>query len=523
MNRPYIHRPTIVRRRKGLAPLALAAGFLVTLAACSSGSAASPDEELTSLRVVLGYEPMSMDLCDASSAMNGMFMTENIGEPLVDLDFETSQLEPKLAESWEQVDPNTWRFVLRDDVTFHNGDPFDAQAVADWINRVLDPELACWLYGSVLDDNVEGATAVDEHTVDITTASPDTILPRRLAFVMIGVAGDNPGKKTKTPIGTGPYELVEYNPSSEVKVQQFEDYWGDAPEFREVTYPIRVESSVRAAMAATGEVDIATMIAAQDAQAEGAVPFTVAETMYFRIDVDLPPFDDIRVRKALGLAIDRDTFITNVFGGLGKPANAIVVPSTIGYPDDVTSEYDPDEAKSLLDQARRDGVDVDLPFKVVSWAGIRGSNGSEVPDTIVAMLKDVGFNASTQILEIEPMKALIEAANDPKFGPALAMNAHGNVTGDALTSLQGKLSCEAPQSPVCDKHLDGLLKTAAESAGDERRDLLAEAFRYASQELVAIVPIAHMADTMIIANDRIQYTPNPASSERLVISDVTAK
>jgi peptide/nickel transport system substrate-binding protein len=523
MNQTQKSRRTGASRRANLVPVALAAGCLVTLAACGGGSSAGAGGKTSELRIGLGYEPMSMDLCDASSAMNGMFMTENIGEPLVDLDFGTAQLEPKLAESWEQVEPTTWRFVLKDGVTFHNGDPMDGQAVADWINRVLDPDLACWLYGSVLDDNVTGAEAVDEHTVDITTDTPDAILAQRLAFVMIGVADGASGEKTEAPIGTGPYEFVDYNPGAEVTVKRFADYWGEKAEFDTVTYPIRLESSVRAAMAETGEVDIATMIASQDANAEGAVPFTVGETMYFRVDMGLPPFDDIRVRRALSLAIDRDTFIDNVFGGHGEPANAIVVPTTIGYPDDVVSAYDPEEAKALLEEARHDGIDVDLPFKIVSWAGIRGSNGSEVPDTIAAMLKDVGFNASTEVMEIEPIKALIESANDPKFGPALVMNSHGNSLGDALVSLQGKLSCAAPQTPVCDEELDSMLEAAAEASGDERGDLLADAFRYADEKLLAVVPVAHMADTMIIANDQIDYTPNLASSERLVVSEIHLK
>ncbi|WP_165824579.1 ABC transporter substrate-binding protein [Micromonospora globispora] len=504
-------------------PVTVAVGCVLAMVGCAGGTSASTSGEMTSLRVALGYEPMSMDLCDASSARNGMFMTENIGEPLVDVNFKTTELEPKLATSWKQVDPNTWQFELRQGVTFHNGAPLNAKAVADWVNRILDPKLGCWLYGSVLDDNVKEAVAVDDDTVNITTASPDMILPQRLAFVMIGLADGDQGKKTQKPIGTGPYKFVSYQPGAEVKVERFEKYWGKAPQFRQVTYPIRVESSVRSAMSAAGEVDIATMIANQDAKAKGAVNFTVGETIYFRIDVNLPPFNDIRVRRALSLAIDRATFVKNVYGGLGEPANAIVVPTTVGYPDDVTYPYDPAQAKALLDEARRDGVNVGAPFKVVGWAGMRGSNGSEVPDTIVAMLKEVGFNATTQLLETESMRNRLGSANDPKFGPAVVLNAHGNSLGDALVSLRGKLGCKAPQSPVCDDQLDALLKQAAETAGDHRADLLAQAFRYEHDKLVALVPVAHMADTMIITNDRVSYTPNLASSERLDISEVSAK
>ena len=524
MNNPLIDRMGNTRRRVKMVAVALAAGSLMTLAACGGGSsedAPAQGDEVTSLRIALGYEPQSMDLCDASSAHNGMFMTDNIGEPLVDLDFTTSELNPRLATSWEQVNPTTWQFKLRDDVTFHNGAPFNAKAASDWINRVLDPGLACWLYGSVLDENVKGAVAVDDHTVNITTAKADVILPQRLAFVMIGVTDPDLDGKTKTPIGTGPYKFVSYNPGSEIKVESFDEYWGEKPKFQDVTYAIRVESAVRSAMAATGEVDISTMIGVTDAKANGAVNFTVGETVYFRIDVGLPPFDDIRVRQALDLAIDRDTFINNIYGGLGEPASAIVVPHTVGYPDDVTSEYDPEAAKALLEEARADGVDVDAPFKVLGYGGMAGSNGSELPDTIVAMLKDVGLNASTQMLETADMVDRLGAANDPKFGPALAANAHGNSTGDALVSLQGKLGCEAPQSPVCDEELAALMDKAAATAGDERADAITEVFRYEEQKLVALVPVAHLENTIVIANSRIKYTPNLASSERLVLSEVS--
>jgi peptide/nickel transport system substrate-binding protein len=523
VNTPVQTRNIISRRRPQLLPFAVSVCVLAIAGCAGNSSATSAGGGVDSLRVALGYEAMSMDLCDSSSAHNGMFMTENIGEPLVDLDFTNSELKPKLATSWNQVNPTTWQFKIRDGVTYHNGTPLNAKAVADWINRVLNPKLACWLYGSVLDENVKGAAAVDDHTVDITTANPDVILPQRLAFVMIGVADGSLDAKTKTPIGTGPYKFVSYEPGSEVKLERYDKYWGEKPQYRQVTYPIRVESSVRASMAAAGEVDLATMISSQDAKAKGAVNFTVGETVYFRVDADIAPFNDIRVRRALALAIDRNTFVTNVFGGLGKPANAIVAPSTLGYPDDVTSKYDPAMAKSLLTEARNAGVKVDAPFKVVGYPGMAGSNGSEVPDTIVAMLKDVGLNASTQMLETEAMRTRLGSPNDPKFGPALALNSHGNSSGDALVSLQGKLGCEASQSPVCDQGLEALLKKAAGTSGDERATAIADAFRYESQKLVAVIPVAHLANTMIIANNRIKYTPNMASSERLVISEVTTK
>lgn len=506
------------RRRRRIALAAGSAAVLALLSACGGGGgAADPGDR--PLRVVLAQTPFSMDPCDSNHSANGPLLLGNITESLVDIDITTGELGPGLATEWTQTSPTTWRFTLRPGVTFHDGSALTGESVAAWINRINDPAANCYLRGAIIDDNLQTATAVDATTVDIQLAEPDPILPRRLAFVSIGVVPPDPATKAATPIGTGPYAFVSYSPGSDLEVQRFDGYWGDAPPYPSVVYSFREESSVRAAMASTGEADIAMAIGPQDANMPGAVTYTVAETVYYRLDVTLAPLNDVRVRTAIGHAIDRKTLIDNVLGGKGTPANEIFLPSVVGYPQDVTWDYDPELARRLIAEARAAGVAVDTPFTVFAEANTRGTNGTELPDTIAAMLQAVGLTVSTEIVP-DDRERLANPIN-PAYSPALVQNVHGNSLGDAYISLYGKLGCGATQSPVCDERFEQLLKAGGEASGEQRGVLLADAARFAATDLVAILPIAHLTDTMVITNERIHYTPNSATSERLVIAEMT--
>ena len=140
------------------------------------------------------------------------------------------------------------------------------------------------------------------------------------------------GERTRDPIGTGPYRFVSWTPGASVVLERFPDYWGEMPEVAKVTYVFPRQSAVRAAMVATGEADIAPNIAVQDAT-EPAMDFSYlnSETSSFRIDVSKPPLDDVRVRKALNLAIDRDAMIGSIFSEDVVKATQMVVPSINGH------------------------------------------------------------------------------------------------------------------------------------------------------------------------------------------------
>jgi peptide/nickel transport system substrate-binding protein len=486
--------------------------------ASSSPDSAPSEGGGVALKIVLEQTPETIDICDEQLSPVGVLLRGNVSQPLTNLVVETGEIEPMLATEWSSPEPNVWEFKLRDDVTFHDGQPFNADAVAQWINRVIDPAAECYTLGSALNENVLGAEVVDDFTVRINLEAPDPILPRRLAFVGIGAPSANPLEKVQAPIGTGPYKFVSWSPGEDFEVARYDGYWGEPPDVSAVTYYFRAESSVRAAMAAADEVDIAALIGPQDADAPGAISYMVSETLYYRIDMTLPPFDDIRVRQAMNYAIDRQTLIDNVYNGLGEPANEIFIPSTVGYSPDVKWEYNPDKARDLLAAAAADGVPIDTPFGVYGIASQRGANGSEIQDTIAIMLQDVGLNASTEI--VADYLPRLNLPTDPSYGPVILQSFHGNSLGDAHSSLTGKLSCGSAQAPICDETFDAMLVAAGQLAGDERRAALEAASKYIFDNVVPLIPVAHMSSTMIITNDAVEYTPNAATSERIVIADI---
>ena len=522
-----------VRRRHAFA--AVIAVLTLAMAACSgatdvagggsggggateAGQAAAGDD---TIRIVQPDSPASVDPCESSRSETGRLLRGNITEALTDLDLGTGELGPSLATEWEETSPTTWEFTLREGVEFHNGEPFNADAVAQWITRIINPEANCYILGNVIDvDAVESASAIDDLTVEIVLTRPDPILPLRFSFVDIGAPMEDPMTKTMEPIGTGPYRFVSWSPGQPLVIERSDTYWGEQPDVAGVEYVFRDESSVRAAMASAGEVDIATAIGPQDADMPGAITYVVTETLYYRIDVGIPPLDDVRVRRAINHAVDRQGLIDAVYAGHGEPAHAIVYPTVSGYNEDVTWEYDPELARELLAEAEADGVAIDTPIEVIGELNARGSNGSELMDTVAAMLTDVGLTATGVGVEEDSVR-LNDVPFSPDYAPALMQNVHGNSLGDASTSLVGKLACDAPQSVLCDETLDEMLAEAVALGGEEREQRFQEIFAYLQDEVVPLVPVAHLTDTIVITNDRLKYEPNAGSFEKIRISDMT--
>jgi peptide/nickel transport system substrate-binding protein len=182
-------------------------------------------------------------------------------------------------------------------------------------------------------------------------------------------------------------------------------------------------------------------------------------------------------------------------------------------------DYQPDTAKRLIAEAKADGVPVDKTIDLIGETGIRGSNGNEVDDTMRAMLTAVGFNA--RVATVEDTAPIIAKPQDPAANPELIQNVHGNSFGDGYISLAGKLGCKGPQSLVCDQNLEGLLATGSAAAGADRQVKLQAASRDIFQNVVPLIPLAYLKNTLIIANPHLHYQPDSSTSERMPISEFT--
>ena len=259
-------------------------------------------------------------LAAAETNCNGCL---NVVETLVTRNFSTGEIIPLLATEWERIDDNTIQFQLRQGVTFHDGSPLNGEAVATSINYMWEADLVNTLTGFV--GGVLSAEAVDEYSVNVSAADPDPILLEKMYFVAITSAKqiqEEPDTYSTNLIGTGPYMLDEWNRGESITYVVNPDWWGhDNPDaaggsvsFDRLTWRFLPEDTVRAAAAQAGEVDIAQFVTPDQCNAamgdENLRCASVAsvETMFARMG-NKGLFEDIRVRRALNLAIDKEQIV----------------------------------------------------------------------------------------------------------------------------------------------------------------------------------------------------------------------
>lgn len=241
---------------------------------------------------------------------------------------------------------------------------------------------------------------VDQYTLDIKTDAPSPILPV-LMSTMVAMSPNSPmDEYTRTPAGTGPYRLASWKPGQHIVFERTADYWGPKPEVSKATYITRSESAVRAAMVASGEADLAPMISPQHADnPETDFSYMNSETTKLRIDLTKPPLNDVRIRKALNLAIDREAMLGSIYSDKSVPAAQFVMPSINGFnPKLKVYPYDPKEAQRLVKEARAAGVPVDTEIQLVTM-GTGHPGLMEASTAMIEMMKAVGLNVRLQIVE----------------------------------------------------------------------------------------------------------------------------
>ncbi|MTH60874.1 ABC transporter substrate-binding protein [Paracoccus litorisediminis] len=477
----------------------------------------------TEVKIVLPAGPDRLDPCETPRSVIGRIIKQNVVETLVELNYSDATLMPRLAESWKQDSPTEWTFKLRPGVKFHDGAPFDAAAVIYSMERTIDPALTCITRTKFFDGVDIKATAVDPLTVTFTTAEPSPILPTLLAQMAISSPNTPKGVYTNEPIGTGPYHFVQWVQGQDVVIERNDDYWGEQPAITKATYVWRSESSVVAAMVATNEADLAFSIAPQDATDPAMDKvYPNSDSAMFRLSVDVPPLNDIRVRKAINLAIDRRAFLGSILSDQATEATQQVGPNVFGWNDSLTPwKYDPDEAMRLLAEAKADGVPVDTEMRLIGRPAMF-ANSNEFVQAVGEMLRAVGLNVNMETLE---MSQWLEVANkpfDPARKPNIFLTMHDNNGGDAAFTVYFKYHSNGRQSELHNPELDALIENAATLSGDERKKAYNEVFRMIYEDTVSDVPLFHMVNYMRIG-PRIDFTPTIANAVELQLAKLQLK
>lgn len=494
--------------------------FLVigaVLAALPMGHAFAQDK--TDVTIVLGEDVDLMEPCMATRSNIGRIILQNISETLTELDVRGDKgLMPRLAESWEAVDDKTWRFHLREGVTFSDGSAFDAGDVKHSFDRAVSEKLSCETprYFGGMEISV---SVVDDHTVDIAADPAQPILPLLMSLVTI-VPAETPLEFTREPVGTGPYVLSEWTPGQQIVLTQRDAYWGEAPEVTKATYVFRPDSAVRAAMVETGEADIAPSISEQDAtNPETDFAYPNSETFYLRLDHSMAPLSDKRVRQALNMAVDREAFVGTILPQGVELATAIVPPTTLGWNKDIkVPPYNPEAAKKLIEEAKADGVPVDAPMTLVGRTN-NFPNVTEVLEALLAMFQEAGFNMDLQMYEVAEFENLYSKPYPEDRNPQLVAAQHDNARGDPVFSMYFKYHTDGRQSGMSDAKADELIEKATAASGEERAKLWSELFAHLHDEVVADVLLFHMVSFARV-NERLDFKPTIATNSQLQLSEI---
>lgn len=353
------------RRSSPWSPAAVALSLLLAAAGCA-GNGPAPAEHRGSVRALMAHEPASISLVGKTD-IEGERIAVQITDSLVQYDT-AMRLQPRVAESWQFSDDGlTLTFRLRPGVRWHDGSPVTAADVVHTVRQVRDPavESGTW---EPLFHGLQSVEALDERTVRArySEASPDALEAWRVPLIPRHLSGSGAelltGEFSRHPVGCGPFRFVRRTTGEEIVLEANDDYWDGRPAFDRLIIRLFPEERTAFQALLAGELDVMPAAPdlwaqAADAEREGRI----ARFVYYRTSVWLirwnqdgsnPFFVDPRVRRAMIEAVDREEFVREMLGGLGRVA------ATTYHPDLPWTDpelhplpYDPADAARLLDAA----------------------------------------------------------------------------------------------------------------------------------------------------------------------------
>jgi len=350
-----------------------------------------------------GADPDNLDPANAESnpseAVNRM-MYENIAR----FD-EKLKIVPGLATKWEQSkDGMAWTFYLRKGVKFHDGTPFNAEAVKVFFERMIGPEKPS--RAGLFVPFVSSVDILDEYTAKVNMKTPFAFFLNNLAHSASGVISPTALKTygkdiSRRAVGTGPFKFVEWVHGDHLTMVRNDEYWGGKPRLDKIIVKTVKEDSARVMMLQSGDANLIVRIPSEDIprlEKDANLRLDSTETLrvlFLGINCYKKPYNDVRIRQALAYAIDKESIVKNIYQGRALVASNIVTPLTTGYIPIKGYSYDPEKAKNLLAEA---GFPNGLKVKFWSPQG-RYPKDFEMAQAIQQQLKKVGIDCTLDTME----------------------------------------------------------------------------------------------------------------------------
>jgi len=430
------------------------------------------------------------------------------------------KVEPALATEWQEISPTQWRFTLRKGVKFHDGSPFGADDVVFSFGRIQQPQGTMQVYVS----GVKEIRKIDDHTVEFILAGPNPLLLRNIIdFRIMNKAWSEKNRSqsiqdykareesyaSRNANGTGPYVLKGWEPDKRIVFAANPAWWdklqGNATEV--IYTPIKADAT-RIAALLSGDVDIVTDLPTQDVQRLRNEPKLKVldghevRTIFIGMDQFSPelkyssvkgknPFKDIRVRKALNVAVDREAIKRVTMRGLSIPAAIMIAPGVHGHTPDIdkVSPADAEGARKLLAEAGYpNGFDFGL-----DCPNNRYVNDEEICQALVGMWARIGLKAK---LNAQPMATFIQKIQ--KFDHDAYMLGWGVATFDGLYTLQSLMRTKTTGADgsfnlgrISDARLDALVDAMKTETDVKKRDAMLREALVMTRDNYYYVPLHH--------------------------------
>lgn len=494
---------------------------------------------------VSGY-PSSLDSVDSQDG-NSLVVSAQITERLVDFAPGGTDLVPSLATEWSSnEDATVWNFVLREGVTFHDGTPFNAEAVKFNVDRWNDPNHEYsgraegktfvpwgWVFGGPIGEGnlIEEVTVVNDHEVQFTLTQPAPFLPALWAAVYfqfdsptaVMEAGVAYGTPSVGSVGTGPFKFVEWIEGERLVLERNDDYWNGPAQVEELVFRGITEPTARLAELQAGTIDIAVLLSVDDlATVENdpnlkvAIPETELNVGYIAMHQATEPLDNLLVRQAIAHAIDRDAIIEAFYGGLGVTAEGFIPSTMFGQPDAWPYDYDPERARELLAEAGYpEGFSTEFWYMPVSRPYYPAPQ--PIAETIASYLAEVGIEVELQTEDWTTYLADYQTGKFPMY--MLGWNADYADPDNFLLTFFG------PTAPSDlgwdDAETRDLLQQARQVADQDVRAGLYTQIGNNVAEAVPSIPFAHNRTLNAMRSNIDGWVPSPLGYSSVSLHAVT--
>lgn len=443
----------------------------------------------------------------------GVIIAANVWDTLLYRDPMTNEYKGQLAESWEQIDDRTLEFKLRQGVTFHNGEPFNADSVVYTLNFVADPANKATTQQNV--NWIDRAEKIDDYTVRVISKDP---FPAAKEFLSTTVA-IHPAKYYKEvgpkgmnakPVGTGPYKVVEYVPGKSITLERNADYFKDSPKRQPTIGKVVVrfipDRQTQMAEVISGGVDFIMHVPKDQAQQLESMPSVQVKSgntmriafmqLNIRDDTPAPQLKDVRVRRAIAHAIDRKAIIDNIVGEGAELLQTICTPSQTGCTDEGAPvyDYDPDQAKKLLAEA---GYPDGFETSILAY------RERDQTEALINYLAAVGIDAKLNFLQYAALRDTVRAGKASMTHQTWGSNLVNDVSASTPVYFGG-----GADDVTGDKEVQALLEEGNVTIDEEKRNAIYQKALALIAERAYAIPLWSLPVYYVASKD-VNFRPYP--------------